>query len=77
MRERRYPGLGSNESDWHYACTIRGLRGKKKVARDRFNYSNPPEYVMVTTRGRPTDCLEQGNTALYRELVFPQLKLWW
>lgn len=78
MRERRYPGLGANESDWHYACTLGGQRGQKVARnRNRFNYSNPPEYVMVTTRGRPTDCLEQGNTALYRELVLPQLKLWW
>lgn len=75
MRTRQYSGLGANESDWHYACTLRGQRGPK-VARNRFNYNNPPEYVMITPRGTPTDCFEQGNTALYRDLVLPQLEHW-
>ena len=76
MREKRYPGAGSNESDWHYACGYQGQRGGKG-ARDRFDYSKPPEYVMITPRGTSLDCLEQGNTALYRELVLPQLERWW
>ena len=79
MRERRYPGLGSNESDWHYACTLQGQKGnnRSKGPRDRFDYANPPEYVMITPRGMPMDCFEQGNTALYRDLVLPQLRRWW
>lgn len=73
-RERRFPGLGF--ADWHYACTSHhGQRGQK-VADGRFNYSNPPKYIMVTPRGRPTDCFEEGNTALYKELVMPQLARW-
>ena len=75
MRQRLYRGLGLNESDWHYACGYKGMRGNKGP-RDRFDYGHPPEYLMITPRGTPMDCFEHGNTALYRELVLPQLERW-
>lgn len=75
MRQRNYAGVGLNETDWHYACGYQGMRGGKGP-RDRFDYGHPPAYIMITPRGTPMDCFEDGNTALYRELVLPQLQRW-
>eukprot|EP00966_Prymnesium_polylepis_P221215 5117176-Prymnesium_polylepis.1 len=69
MRERRYASMGLEGHDWHYLCHLRGT-----VSRDteRFNFGSPPNGVLLVAPRTSADCNEQGNTALYHELIVPR-----